>query len=205
MNSTIIETVRPGTGRVATELAFYFDPLCPWAWRTSKWIREVQREMALDVTWKPFSLAVANGINDPDSYIPIRMCILAEREGGQAMERLYTVLGEAMHEQDVDIQEPGIFQQALRDALAGAGLDPTMVDRALDDPSTLEDVENANRRATEKYGAYGVPWLVVGGSSFGFNGPVIDRVPEGEAALDLWQHVSWLLSQPYFYEIKRDR
>jgi 2-hydroxychromene-2-carboxylate isomerase len=206
MNETMIETIRPGTGRVATELAFYFDPLCPWAWRTSKWIREVQGQTGLQVTWKPFSLAEANGMNDPDSYIPIRMVVLAEREGGNdAVERLYDVLGRAMHEQDVDIREPGVFRQALQDALAEAGLDPTLLARALDDPSTLDEAKNANQRATEEYGAYGVPWLVIGDAPFGFNGPVMDNVPEGDTALQLWQHISWLLTQPYFYEIKRNR
>lgn len=206
MNSTVIETVRPGASQVATQLAFYFDPLCPWAWRASKWIREVQQQMPLEVAWKPFSLAEANGMNNPDSYIPIRMVVLAEREGGNdAAGQLYEVLGRAMHEQDVDIQEPGVFRQALQDALAESGLDPTLVERALDDPSTLEEAKNANQRAREEYGAYGVPWLVVGDSPFGFNGPVIDSVPEGERALELWQHISWLLTQPYFYEIKRNR
>lgn len=206
MNATIVETIRPGAGRVATELAFYFDPLCPWAWRTSKWIREVQRQIPLRVEWKPFSLAEANGMNEPDSYLPIRMVVLAGREGGNdAVERLYEVLGRAMHEQDVDIREPGVFRQALHDALSEAGLDPTLVDRALDDPSTLAEAKDANRRAREEYGAYGVPWLVAGNSTFGFNGPVIDTVPEGETAFELWQHVSWLLTQPYFYEIKRNR
>lgn len=206
MNSTAVEIVRPGTGRVATKLAFYFDPLCPWAWRTSQWIREVQRHVPLRVDWKAFSLAETNGLNDPNAYVPIRMVILAEREGGNdAVARLYAVLGRALHEQDVDIREPGVFRQGLEDALAEAGLDPTLLDRALDDPSTLEEAKRANRQAREECGAYGVPWLVVDDSTFGFNGPVINRVPEGEAAVELWHHVGWLLSQPYFYEIKRDR
>lgn len=206
MNSTAVETTRPGAGRVATQLAFYFDPLCPWAWRTSQWIREVQHQMPLDVTWKPFSLAEANAWSDPDTYIPVRMAIMAEREGGnEAVARIYEVLGQAIHEQGVDIEEPGVFQQAIRDALAAAGLDPTLLERALDDPSTLEAAKEANRMAAEEYGAYGVPWLVVGDAPFGFNGPVIADVPRGEAALELWQHVSWLLNQPYFYEIKRER
>ncbi len=206
MNEIITETIRPVAGQVATELAFYFDPLCPWAWRTSKWIREVQRQMPLQVEWKPFSLAEANGLENPDIYIPLRMIVLTEREGGnEAAARLYEVLGTAIHEQDVDIREPGVFQQAIRDALAEAGLDPTLLQRAMDDASILADLRAAHQQAVEQYGAYGVPWLVVGNRGFGFNGPVIDDVPEGEAALHLWQHLSWVMQQPYFYELKRNR
>src|ERR671934_68679 len=59
--------------------------------------------------------------------------------------------------------------------------------------------------AVEKFGAFGVPWLVLEGQSFGLFGPVISEVPQGEAALQLWEHVSWLLAQPYFFELKRAR
>lgn len=206
MTTTSPDMAQAGTDNVTTDLAFYFDPLCPWAWRTSKWIREVQHQQPLEVEWRIFSLAEANGLSGADVYTPLRMIVLAQREGGNAaVGRLYEVLGHALHEQTVDVQEPGVFQQAIRDALANAGLDPTMLERALDDPSTLEEVKREHQRAVEQYGAYGVPWLVAGGQSFGFNGPVIDAVPQGESATALWRHVSWLLSQPYFYELKRER
>lgn len=206
MNETVVETIRPIRGQVATELAFYFDPLCPWAWRASRWIREVQRQIPLRVEWKAFSLAEANGLENPDTYIPLRIIVLARREGGnEAAARLYEILGRVIHEQHVDIREPGVFRQAIRDALAEAGFDPSLLERAIDDPSTLDDLKTTHQQAVEEYGAYGVPWLVVGDCAFGFNGPVIDDVPQGEAALDLWQHLSWLIQQPYFYELKRNR
>jgi hypothetical protein len=77
--------------------------------------------------------------------------------------------------------------------------------QALDDPSTEHETLAEHREAVEKFGAFGVPWLVLEGQSVGLFGPVIAEVPQGEAALQLWEHVSWLLTQPYFYELKRER
>jgi len=69
----------------------------------------------------------------------------------------------------------------------------------------MDDVLADHREAVERFQAYGVPWLVLEGQEFGFNGPIITDAPGGETAGELWDHMSWVLTQPYFYEFKRER
>lgn len=73
------------------------------------------------------------------------------------------------------------------------------------DPSTADAVLAEHRDAVRCHGALGVPWLVLGGHALGYYGPVIDQVPRGELAGELWDRVAWLLDQPYFDELKRKR
>ena len=185
-----------------TPLTFYFDPTCPWAWRTSLWIREAQRQQPLDVTWKVFSLGIANGRSDPAHRDYLRALVLARREGGNdAMDRLYLAMGQAVHDRREDVKKQDVVESILEQA----GFDRSLYSRALDDPSTEEEVMAEHNEGRDKYGAFGVPWLVLDGQDFGFYGPVVDEVPQGAAALELWSHMSWLLTQPYLYEIKRER
>ncbi len=185
-----------------TPLTFYFDPACPWAWRTSLWVREVRRLRQLDVTWKVFSLGIANGRTDPSWRAGLRVLALARREGGNdAVDRLYLAMGQAIHERREDIKKGEVIESVLEQA----GFDRALYSHALEDPSTDEEVVAEHNEGKEKYAAFGVPWLVLDGQDFGFYGPVIDEVPRGDAALDLWGHTSWLLTQPYLYEIKRER
>jgi predicted DsbA family dithiol-disulfide isomerase len=185
-----------------TKLTFYFDPTCPWAWRTSLWVREVQRLQSLDVTWKVFSLGMANGRSDASYKDYLRALVLARREGGNdAIDRLYVAMGQAVHERREDIKKRAVVEAVLE----GAGFDRSLYGRALEDPSTEEEVMAEHNEGKEKYAAFGVPWLVLDGQDIGFYGPVIDEVPSGDGALELWRHTSWLLTQPYLYEIKRER
>jgi 2-hydroxychromene-2-carboxylate isomerase len=190
-----------------SDLTFYFDPLCPWAWRTSRWIREVQSRQPLEVDWKLFSLGLNNNNNPTaDMLAPLRALVLARREGGnQAVGRLYKALGDATHEKGLKPWEAGVWETVFPKALIKAELSPDLFAAAQADPSTLVDLKTEHQEAVDKYQAYGVPWLVKAGQDFGFNGPVISEVPEGKIALELWEHFSWLLTQPYFYEIKRAR
>jgi len=82
-------------------------------------------------------------------------------------------------------------------------LDPSLARRALDDPTTLDDVLNEHRDAVERMKAFGVPWIVVDGDDMGFFGPVIGELPEGRRAVELWEHFRWMGRQPYLYELKR--
>jgi 2-hydroxychromene-2-carboxylate isomerase len=189
-----------------SDLTFYFDPLCPWAWRTSRWIREVQSHQPLEVEWKLFSLGLNNNSPTNEMLAPLRALVLARREGGnQAVGRLYKALGDATHEKGLKPWEAGVWETIFPKALTKAELSPNLFAAAQADPSTLEDLKTEHQEAVDKYQAYGVPWLVKAGQDFGFNGPVISEVPEGKIALELWEHFSWLLTQPYFYEIKRAR
>jgi 2-hydroxychromene-2-carboxylate isomerase len=114
-------------------------------------------------------------------------------------------LGKALHESGLDAREPGVMQAAVEKALAEGGFGQDFLKEAISDPTTLETVLAEHDEAVEKYKAYGVPWLIVDDTGFGFNGPVITEVPQGKAALELWEHFAWLIQQPYFYEVKRNR
>lgn len=188
-------------------LTFYFDPRCPWAWRTSLWAREVQRLGLVTIEWKLYCLAEINRDQDQTPDVApmdpaLRTLLLARRLGGMAaVDRLYLALGRARHEHREDLNDIATIEMALEEA----GLERGLVRRALDDPSTDAEVLTEHREAVSRYSAFGVPWLVLDGSDFGFFGPVIDAVPEGEAARALWEHTAWFLEQPAFFELKRLR
>lgn len=183
-------------------LTFYSDPACPWAWRTSLWVRDLQAQGSLDVEWKLFSLAEANGRSDPSARMAERVLAQARREGGhEALDKLLLAMSNAQHQNHRSIRDRAV----LEDVAAETGFDRELVGRALDDPATEDVVLADHREASEKYGAFGVPWLVSEGQEIGFYGPVIDMVPRGEKAKELWNHVSWVLTQPYLYELKRER
>ncbi|MGI8825036.1 MAG: DsbA family oxidoreductase [Chloroflexota bacterium] len=187
----------------ATNLTFYFDPLCPWAWLTSLWIREVRRYRQVDVQWKFFSLA---GINDREDqwHGPLRIAALARSEGGnEAVDRAYLALGRLFHERSDSFDAIGDLADVARPYLADVGLEPTLAPRALDDPSTLEEVMTDHHEAVERLGAFGVPWLIVGDDDNGFFGPVVGELLLGEEAVALWDHFRWVGTRPYLYELKR--
>lgn len=204
MTEIVVER-RPRAGSEGpTRVDFYFDPVCPWAWRASQWMREVRRRQPLDLRWKLFSLALANDVER--FLLPMRvLAVVDRRDGNEVLGRLYHALGTAIHERGADAREPGALERAVEQGLTMTGLDLDVVDQALSDESTVTYLQEGNRLASEGFGTYGVPWLVVDNNRFGFNGPVIDTVPRGDLALQLWEHLCWLLSQPYFYELKRER
>jgi 2-hydroxychromene-2-carboxylate isomerase len=182
---------------------FYFDPLCPWAWITSLWIREVRRNHPLEIEWKFFSLA---GVNERADvwHGPLRIAALARREGGNdATDRAYLALGRLFHEREKSFDEIDQLAQLARPYLSEVGLDPSLAQRALDDQRTLEEVLADHTDAVERLKAFGVPWIVVDGDEMGFFGPVIGELPEGRAAVELWEHFQWVGRQQYLFELKR--
>jgi 2-hydroxychromene-2-carboxylate isomerase len=190
------------TGETA-RVQFYFDPLCPWAWLTSLWIREVRRNRPLQVEWKFFSLA---GVNDrPDAWHgPLRIAALARREGGNdAVDRAYLALGRMFHEREDSFDQIDNLAEVAQPYLREVGLDPSLATRALEDESTLQDVLSEHQQAVETMGSFGVPWLVVGEDEKGFFGPVVGELLEGQDAVDLWDHFQWMSQRPYLYEMKR--
>ena len=193
-----------------TELTYYFDPLCPWSWRTSVWIREVQRQSDLNITWKFLSLAETNNRTEAEMNGPLRVIALARRQTSEDKNtltgQLYEKLGTAIHESGNPVWGvEGAIEKSTKAGLKEAGLDEGLWEQALADQSTLDEVLTSHRDGQERYKAFGVPWLVLGDQDFGFYGPVIKDAPTGQAALDLWQHASFMLTQPYLYELKRDR
>ncbi|HEY1293210.1 MAG TPA: DsbA family protein [Chloroflexota bacterium] len=193
-----------------TRVDFYADPLCPWCWRTALWLRDVARRQPVSINWKLFSLML---VNHPDDYTQeqyarwfalCRVMLAARRHGGnEAVERLYMSLGEVIHgEQRRD--ELGT-EAGVVECLRRAELPESLYRDALSDDSTEKDLIDEHRAARERLSAFGVPTLALEGSDIGLFGPVIEPMPTGADADTLWEHVRWMLEQPYFWEVKRER
>lgn len=186
---------------------FYFDPTCPWAWQTAKWIREVEGVRDVRVEWRLFSLRLVNeSADDPltdtsaRSVPALRALALTGREqANEAVGRLYAAIGERIHDAEGDLSV-----DLLREALAAADLDPDTVDRALADPTTAEEVRSQHREAVDEVQGFGVPTVVLP-SGRGIFGPVVAVAPGGEDAGVLWDHVRWLAEYDGFFELKRER
>jgi predicted DsbA family dithiol-disulfide isomerase len=188
---------------------FHFDPACPLAWRTFLWIREARKIRPIDITWRLFSLEVVNrkeGVT-PDyqkdgTWAAERALALARRHyGNDAVERLYLTLGAARHGHGENIKDLDVIRAAAKQA----DLDPGIVDAALADDSTIQDVLADHEEAVQRYRAFGVPTIAIEGSHVGFYGPIIQNVPRGEDAGELWDYTAWALRQPNLFELKRDR
>lgn len=191
----------------AHDVKFYFDPVCPWAWRTSLWIREAAKVRSIRIEWRLFALDTANRAagNPPrevhqQSLVPFRVMVQARRQHGpEVLDRLYLGFGRARHERKETINEVQVMERVLEEA----GLSPDLIAAALADPTTEEEWQREHAEVAAR-GAFGVPTLLIDDAA-PLYGPVIGNVPEGEAAGELWDHVLWLSRQPQFYELKRPR
>ncbi len=193
-----------------TRVDFYADPLCPWCWRTALWIRDVARRQPLTVNWKLFSLML---VNHPDDYAEEqyarwfalgRLMVAARRLGGnQAVERLYMSLGETIHGEQ-HREELGT-EAGVAPCLERAGLPASLYADALADESTAADLIAEHGAAKDRLSAFGVPTIALEDSEIGIFGPVVEPIPTGAEADVLWEHVRWMLEQPYLWEVKRER
>ena len=185
---------------------FYFDPSCPWAWRTALWIQEVEKVRPIEVTWKFLSLAKINAEGDyarashAASHATFPLLARArEAFGNEAVRRLYVALGKARHERKEDLADPGVIESALKEA----GLDPSWRTEKVE-ADIEERILAEHQEGIERHGAFGVPTISVSGKK-GFFGPVITSVPSGEDAGELWDRVAWLADRDDFFEYKRSR
>ncbi|MFJ7273215.1 disulfide bond formation protein DsbA [Kitasatospora sp. NPDC098663] len=192
---------------------FWFDPACPWAWMTSRWLIEVQQLRPVDVNWHVMSLSVLNEDRDlPENYRElldnawgaVRVCIAAAREhGDEVLGRLYTELGLRFHNQGLPQN-----RETVEAALVAAGLPVGLADAA-DTDAYDEALRASHKEGITLVGEdVGTPVIAVegvDGERVAFFGPVVTPAPKGEAAARLWDGTLLVASTPGFYEIKRTR
>lgn len=193
----------------------WFDPICPWAWMTSRWLLEVEKVRPLDVRFNVMSLSVLNAGRDelPQEYRemldrgwgPVRVCIAAaETAGPQVLRDLYTALGTRIHLQRYELGE-----KLYTEALTEVGLDPKLAAEATSEvwDDKLRESHNAGMKPVGT--DVGTPVIHApgpeAGSTVAFFGPVVTPAPKGDAAGRLWDGVVLVAGTPGFYELKRTR
>ena len=204
------------------DLHFYFDPVCPFAWLTSKWVRVVAAQRDYSVDWRFISLRILNSHIDYATHFPpnyeeghtagLRLLRVAARvraeHGREAVGPLYQAVGARIFDTSRDIDPLSASDQGARHTLEpvlrDAGL-PTDLAEALDDQTLDDDIRAESDEALALTGRdVGTPILHFqppGGTAF--FGPVISRLPSADEAGELWDHVVALAAFPGFAEIKR--
>ena len=197
------------TEQEPTRVDFWFDPICPWAWITSRWMLEVQQVRPVQVVWHVMSLAVLNGDKEdmPDRYRelmqsawgPVRVLIAAEQaHGPEVLGPLYTALGTRFH-----LDKAPRDRETITAALAEAGLPASLAD-AMDSTEYDDAVRASHADGIDRVGyEVGTPVISVNGASV--FGPVISPIPRGEAAGKLWDGVQLVMATDGFFELKRSR
>lgn len=188
---------------------FWFDPACPWAWLTSRWLLEVEQARGVRPNWHVMSLSYLNQDKEDlsDSYRellsqawgPVRVCVAAaQRHGDEVLGRLYTALGRRFHVEGRD-KDRAVVEEALAEAELPVELADAMESTEYDDA-----LKKSHHAGMDQVGPeVGTPVISVQGVAF--FGPVVTPTPRGEAAGRLWDGVLLVAGTDGFYELKRSR
>ncbi len=194
------------------DVQFWFDPLCPWAWITSRWMHEVEKVRPVTTDWRIMSLAYLNLVQHEGKGLsaeylermarawgPVRVCAAAaEHAGPDVLGPLYTAVGIRFHNQGRR-EDPGV----LAEALAAAGL-PESLAGAAESAEFDEAIKASHHEAFDEVGLdVGTPVLRIRGKAL--FGPVITPAPKGEAAGRLWDGLVLVSQADGFFELKRSR
>lgn len=197
----------------------YFDATCPFAWVTSRWLKEVEKVRDIDLSYSPMSLAVLNEGRDelPEDYRksmeaawgPALVAAALQINDSSKVDAYYTAIGTLIHNNgEGHKQGAGAYDPLIAAALSEAGADASYLDyahkRGSEDGSVEADLRAFQDKAMEKVGNdVGTPVVELGGHAF--FGPVITRVPKGEEAGALFDAAVTLGSYEHFFELKRSR
>jgi hypothetical protein len=201
------------------DLEFFFDPICPWAWITSRWVDEVQKQRSYDVTWRFISLRMINEdigytesteVHRQSHFVGtqiMRAAALARAEdGNEAVGKLYTAVGTALHnnkQHDEMMNNPTFF---LVDALSRANLNVDWAkgaDNEEFDAVIREETDLAFARTGKGVGTPILTFKPGQANEGSFFGPVISEIPRGDAALKLWDAIELIATSTGMAELKR--
>lgn len=185
-----------------TDVRLWVDPICPWAWITSRWLLEVERVRDVTVSFHVMSLSVLNSLDS--GWGPVRVLVAAgQRYGHPVVRELYGAMGTRVHPGQ---QDAG--RSMIAGALADVGLDADLAKAA--ESTELDDAVRASHEAGMRPVGQDVGTPVVhvpgpGGQTIAFFGPVVTPTPRGEAAGRLWDGVLAVAGTDGFFELKRTR
>lgn len=196
-------------------VTFYFDPSCPFSWITSRWLLQIQNAREVEITWKPFCLAIKNDELRPntgetehaashrDAHRALRVMLAANKEHNVPLADSYTAFGMIRH-----IMGERLDDEAIKGVLDTLHLPGSLL-TAADDASWDMPLASSIGEATAVVGGdIGVPTIVYelpDGSVQGYFGPVLHTLPELDESLSIWDGLARLATAKSFYELKRTR